>query len=131
MGQCWGGLINRISRLVIHLKISHFILESIPEDGDDNDEDEDGWCDAVSQYGDDSSITQLQTSPMLIIIINSNIITNNTIIIIFLQQKMLYFNVSRQHGVVLHYSNKNATFNKNACFTESQKQRQRGREPER
>ena len=38
---------------------------------------------------------------------------------------------SRQNGVVLHNCNTNATLNKNACFTESQKQRQRGREPER
>ena len=50
---------------------------------------------------------------------------------IFSRQKMPYFNVSRQNGVVLHNCNKNATLNKNKCFTESQKQRQRGREPER
>ena len=31
----------------------------------------------------------------------------------------------------LHNCNKNYTSNKNACFTESQKQKQRGREPER
>ena len=34
-------------------------------------------------------------------------------------------------GVVLHNCNKNATLNKNTCFTESQKQRQRERERER
>ena len=46
-----------------------------------------------------------------------------------------FHNNSRQNGVVLHNCNKNATLNKNACFTVSQKQRQRERareiEPER
>ena len=37
----------------------------------------------------------------------------------------------RQNGVVLHNCNKNAPLIQNTCFTESQKQRQRGREPER
>ena len=44
---------------------------------------------------------------------------------------MSYFNVSRQNGIVLQHSNKNATWCKNACLSESQKQRERAREWER
>ena len=38
---------------------------------------------------------------------------------------LTFYNNLQQNGVVLHNSNKNA------CFTESQKKRQRGRGPER
>ena len=43
---------------------------------------------------------------------------------------LMFHNNSRKTGVVLHYCNKNATLNKNACFPKSQK-RQRGRDPAR
>ena len=44
---------------------------------------------------------------------------------------LTFHNNSRQNAKVLHNCKTNATLNKNACFTESQKQSQRERERER
>ena len=44
---------------------------------------------------------------------------------------LMFCNNSHQNGVILHNYNKNATLNKNAGFTESQKRRQRERAEER